>query len=225
MIHIIRRRALTLAILCLGLLGVTSGSALPSLTVTRINLSSMAMARYASSHSLRDLQAAVDALSGTFVFSDLTPNNFIPTRRAIVQAFGPVLKAIEQSYEPNYNPNDRSNTPFFCPPPPAGLVPSGVSDGCIDPNTIRDPNVRAQYVAAMHTNNLKKQRAGHYADVSNIDAQAMATLSASLELLNSVAPEGAGPDFSALDGILQRAGISSARRAQVDAMFYATPQQ
>ena len=45
-------------------------------------------------------------------------------------------------------------------------------------------------------------------------------MKAALDLWRRVEPNGTPADFEALDAILQQAGLSTARRTKIDAMFY-----
>jgi len=197
-------------------------TAVPSLTVQRLNSSSQALNRFQTTHSLNDLQAAVASMDGTIDITQLTPGNFIATRRMLVQGWAQVLKAIEQSYDPTYDPKDRNQQPSDCVVPP--VEPSGRrAHTCGNPNDVLDPGTRAAYIDAIQQNQEKIRRSSHYITVHLLDERAMTTLSMALDLLRSLAPEGAGADFPALDNILQRARISEARRSEIDAMFYARP--
>jgi hypothetical protein len=210
---------------CIGLLAITPDAAVPSATAAHVNASSQDLARFRSSHLLNDLRAAVAALDGTVDIHTLTPNNFITTRRTLVQAWTNVLKVIEQAYDPTFNPEDPNNVPFLCPPvPPAGgrIMPEGTSS-CMNPNDIKDARIRAAYVAAVKENDAKKSRLSYYLEILREDERAMSSLSATLDLLRKIAPEGVGRDFTALDGILQKAGLSQTRRTTIDAMIDGRP--
>ena len=204
-------------LLCVTTLGVTNAVTVPRLTATRIGVSASALQRYASSHSLDDLQAAAEALDGTVDLGAVTPSNFTSTRRALVSAYASVIQAAQAAYDPTFNPNDPKNRLFLTVPQPPG-VPHGYPG--MDPNDIQDPNLRAQYVSAINANKAKAADWVHYHRVQRIDDNAMAGLEVTLRLLNSVAPQGVGPDFSALDQVLQNAGISGLRRAKIDAAIY-----
>jgi hypothetical protein len=178
--------------------------------------------RFKSSHSLEDLKSAVYTMFGATSLDALTPENFVTQRRSLVQAYADILKTIEQSYDPTFDPANRNDLPQNCiaPPREAGghQLPS-----CADPNDLKDPVARATYAAALQANDLKNKRAIRYQQLKNIDDVAMSNLSATLDLLRSVAPDGTGPDFAALDAILRQVGLSDARRTKIDAMFYARP--
>jgi hypothetical protein len=184
-------RLLLCTVLLISLLG--AGSDVPEMTVTRIAQSRADLARYASSHALDDLEAAVADLDGTIDLDDLSGENFTATRRMLVQAWSTALKAVEGAYDPTFDPNDPKNRFPGCMPSPA---PAPVS--C--PDAV---NRRWQY----------------YEQVSRIDRRTAVGLEMSLKLLNSVAPAGYGFDYDALDRILQQSGISKARRAEIDQAF------
>ncbi len=76
----------------------------PATTMEQINASSAALGRYASSQAFSDLSAAVDALDEP-VNVDALKINFDRTREALVQAWGAVIKRIEDAYDPALSPN------------------------------------------------------------------------------------------------------------------------
>ena len=86
--------------------GLTSNATVPMATTSRIGVSAAALSRYAQTHALSDLRSAILGLSGTINPYSLTPQNFSATRRSLVQAWAPVIKAIESAYEPGYDPVD-----------------------------------------------------------------------------------------------------------------------
>jgi hypothetical protein len=191
-------------------------------TDAQIVVALQALQRYDSSGSLSDLASAVSTMDGTVNLDALTPQNFVARRRALVQAWAQILRSIEQSYDPTYNPNDPSNIPQLCVVPPPDTNGNRLP-GCADPNKIQDPAVRAKYLAAIEANKQVTVRWNHYWGLVKLDLRAMRALQMSLQLLQLVAPEGVGSDFSALDAIVQQAGISQARRAKIDGFIYGNP--
>lgn len=177
-------------VLLLSLLGAAGD--VPGMTVTRIAQSRADLARYANSHALGDLEAAVADLDGAIDLDDLSGENFTVTRRMLVQAWSTALEAVESAYDPTFDPNDPKNRfPGCMPSPGAG---SGLAS-CPD-----EINRRWQY----------------YERVSRIGRRAITGLEMSLKLLNSVAPVGYGFDYDALDRILRQSGIGKAQRAEID---------
>jgi hypothetical protein len=191
-------------------------------TDAQIAVALQALQRYDSSGSLSDLTSAVSTMDGTVNLDALTPQNFVARRRALVQAWAQILKSIEQSYDPTYNPNDPSNIPQPCVTPPPDANGARLP-GCSNPNAIQDPSARAKYLAAIEANKQVTQRWNNYWGLVKLDLRAMRVLQMSLQLLQSVAPDGEGADFTALDAIVQQAGISQARRAKIDGFFYQNP--
>lgn len=191
-------------------------------TDAQIAVALQALQRYDSSGSLSDLTSAVSTMDGTVNLDALTPQNFVARRRALVQAWAQILKSIEQSYDPTYNPNDPSNIPQPCVTPPPDANGARLP-GCSNPNVIQDPSARAKYLAAIEANKQVTQRWNNYWGLVKLDLRAMRVLQMSLQLLQSVAPDGEGADFTALDAIVQQAGISQARRAKIDGFFYQNP--
>jgi hypothetical protein len=142
---------------------------------------------------------------------------YASSRRELVQAWATIIKAIEQSYDPSFNPKQRFSCPI--PPPPA----SGQLQPCSDPASISDPTARAQYETALANFKLQLAKARRYQQLVNIEGGAFSGLNMSLKLMSEVAPDGTSPDFAALDSILQQTGLATATRAKIDAMFYAGP--
>jgi hypothetical protein len=210
-------RTLLLTSLVFACFAAASASPTNGPTETGIANATQALGRYASSHSVADLEAAVFAMGGTVDLDTLTPANFISRRRELVQAWATIIKAIEQSYDPSFNPKQRFSCPI--PPPPA----SGQLQPCSDPASISDPTARAQYETALANFKLQLAKARRYQQLVNIEGGAFSGLNMSLKLMSEVAPDGTSPDFAALDSILQQTGLATATRAKIDAMFYAGP--
>ncbi|HEY0396318.1 MAG TPA: hypothetical protein VGD01_17675 [Candidatus Elarobacter sp.] len=189
-----------------GSLTAEGATPMPDEVTAHANTSSRALQAFAHSRSFADLRLAVDEMEAAVNLHALKPETFVAQRRTLVRGWAQVLKAIEQSYDPAYDPNDRNNWPIR---------------GLPDPQTIPDPTERARVAAALAANSEKIRRASYYHDLSVIDLRAQTLLKTSLDLFRKVEPDGTPADFAALDGILQQAGLSSTRRTKIDAMFYA----
>jgi hypothetical protein len=187
----------------------------PDQTDARVASDLQGLQRFSATHSLADLGSTVDVLSSAVDLPTIKRKDYIERRRAIVTAWSQVLRAIEQSYDPTFNPKDPNDLPALClvPPPERSgkQLPS-----CADPKDVQDAQARAAYVAALKANALKAQRANYYHDLRNIDDQAMLALRLNLASFRNA---GALTDTAALDGILQQVGLSAARRATIDKMF------
>ncbi|HTX59168.1 MAG TPA: hypothetical protein VMH02_05770, partial [Verrucomicrobiae bacterium] len=158
--------------------------------------------------TIRTLTSAPDTAT-------IKPKNIVSGRRTIVRAWAQVLRAIERSYDPTFNPNDPRNMPEECLIPPR--EPDGTQEpSCADPNDVRDPKARAAYTEAIRANDLKIERWNNYWSLKDRDDAAMTSLQMQLKLFRE---ESAPPDFAALDRILRQAGLSDARRKEIDAMF------
>jgi hypothetical protein len=173
---------------------------------THVASSSRALQTFTRSHSFADLSSAVDEMEAASNLHALRPDTFVAQRRTYVRGWAQVLKAIEQSYDPAYNPNDPNDRPI---------------SGLPDPQSIPDPNRRATVAALVAANPQKLARASYYHDLLVIDMRAQALLRVTLDQFRKVEPDGTPPDYAALDGILQQAGLSAARRTKIDALFYA----
>jgi hypothetical protein len=168
---------------------------------------------------LADLGAAVDALDGTVQPDAWTASNFVEARRSLARSYATVLKAIEDAYDPTYNPNDTRNLPGLCVPPPrvAGAQP------CMDPKQVADPAARAKYEQAIADNERKKERLAYYMQVKLVDEHAMSDLSATLRVLSKIAPSGIGSDSQALLRIFSAAGITAHRLTGIKGMIEGKP--
>ncbi len=171
-----------------------------------VAVASRAAQAFSRSHSLLDLRPAIDEMVSAGNLPGFKPDTFVAQRRTLVRGWAQVLKAIEQSYDPTYDPNDRNNWPVW---------------GVPDPQYIKDPQTRAAAVAALAANDQKVKRMSYYHDLHVLDRLAQTTLKVELDQLRRLAPDGTDADFAALDAILQQAGLSSALRTKVNAMFYA----
>lgn len=168
-------------------------------------------------NSLSTLQSAIDAMESANYLHALTVENFVAQRRLVVEGWARIIKSIERSYDPAFDPNNARDVPKTCVIPPDGQTCGA------DASSIKDPNARAAYVAELQRNTLNLKRAVYYQRLHAMDMGAMTILQVNLRVFNKIAPEGVGPDFVALDNILRQTGLSNARRSTIDAMFYPVP--
>jgi hypothetical protein len=171
---------------------------------------------YNSTHSFAALESAIETLSNSVDTDKVAPGDYVAFRRTIMQAWSNIMKAIEQSYDPTYDPNNPNDRPNLCVQPPGGISCNA------SPNEIQDPKVRAEYEAALNANALKEQRASHWQHVHLLDELAMSSLQADLQIF---ATARAPSDFAALDAIFRQAGIRSSRMAKIDTMLMAPAPQ
>ncbi len=172
----------------------------------RIASSSEALSRYASSNSFADLETAVESMDGTVALDSLTSFNFVARRRILVNAWARVLKAIELSYDPTYDPNLR----LGCPTPPLGQMP------CADPRGIPDPGARAKYATDLANYHHYIEQTNRYSQLLLLDERAMTSLEVTIAFLREVAPSQTSPDYAALESIVHQAGLSEERQAKID---------
>ena len=183
---------------------------------TSITSAQQHLERFKASTSLDELHAAVLAMLSSSDIDALTPVNFIQKRREIVSEWAEILAAIEHRYG-DLAPSSPNEVLFICAPPPPGY-PS-----CAAPSTVSDPAERATYLSAISLNSAKMRKARDYQRLRMIDALAMLAMGKTLQVFRDDAPDTATPDFTALDAIIQRAGITQGRRSLLDAMFYPDP--
>lgn len=194
----------------------TAASATPvnDETEARVAVSLQDLQRFNGSRSLDDLNTTITSLLSAVNISQIRPANYVARRRTVVQAWAQVLEAIEKSYDPAFDPKNPNDVPAIC------LIPPREDDGrqmpsCADPRDVRDPKARAAYVAALKDNALRTRRANYYGRLRLLDEDAMSSLEANLRVFSTVAPR----DSAALDEILLKAGLSNARRTQIDALL------
>jgi hypothetical protein len=179
----------------------------------RISAAQEALVRYKATHSLEDLRSVVSTMGGTVNIRELTPENLILERRNLVRAWAQILKAIEQSYDPTFDPNER----LACPEPPAA---QGIQlPPCVSPAAVNNPAARAAYLAELNKYYGYVRRVSYYRQLRNVDDWAMLSLRMSLDLYRQVAPKGVSADFDALDTILQQAALGGARRSRIEQML------
>lgn len=169
---------------------------------------------YLNSHSLVDLQDAATSMQSALSLNQITAQNFIQERRTFVQGWANVLHSVENAYDPTFDPNLH----MHCPVPAGGAL-----QPCADPKYISDVGARAAYMAELNAYSQFLNKRQLYIRLEIIDRGAMNYLEGGLDLLRKVAPDGTPSDFTALDAILQNAGLSTARRDAIDATFYARP--
>ncbi len=183
--------------------GATSAAQAADQSQTRVATALQYLQRFKALKSADELQYAVSEMDGTIGVATLTPSNFVARRRFLVRAWANILKGIEQSYDPTYDPNNPNNEfSWTCTPSRPGAIQP--------PNSCNDTQ-------AQQINRQKANRAGYYVKVQRLDLRAMSGLEASLAVLRNIAPRGTPTDFAALDGILREAGISAQRRTKIDA--------
>jgi len=190
----------------IGLLTATNNAAaIPARTLQYEQLALDDLALYKKSHSFQDkilyLKDARSHTQSSWTFRSLTPQNYIATRRLIVRMWARVLRAIEDTYDPTYDPND----------PKQIVVRYSGPVGCcgIDAKVIEE-------------NNRRIARWNQWGELRNLDSGAMVGLRMMLEAFNTWSPPGIGNDDKALEKIIRDAGITPKRQVEIDAMFSLT---
>jgi hypothetical protein len=168
---------------------------------------------FESAHSFTELNDAITSLytSLNLAQGGIVPANYVARRRTYVQAWAQILKTIEQSYDPTFDPKNPVDLPSICL-----MSPQATSPTCFDYKSIKDPVARTKMIAAIQANNVKREKAAYWTHLVLADQDAMASLDMQLKEFRTA---GAPPDIRALDAIILQAGISDARRAKLDAMF------
>jgi len=190
-------------------------------TEARVANAMQTLDRYNKTHSPVDLEAAIRGLLSSLNLTSIDPKNYIARRRTLVEGWARILHAIEQSYDPTFNPNNPDDLPERCVTPPR--EPDGRNaPSCSDPRDVHDPKARAEYIEALQKNDEKVRRVSYYHDLHNIDDEAMASLEMQLRAFSAVK---APPDSLVLDNILQEAGINNSRRTEIDGWLRAPTTQ
>ncbi len=191
--------------LAAGFGGAVSATPTSDLVATRTASAMYALQTYQTSRSLDDLRSAIEKMRTASNFRFLTVQNFIVQRRTVVSGWLQILKAIDSAYDPSFDPADRKNFLIW---------------DC-HPWNMQDPKEESLANLELEENQQKTKRWSYYHEVYDLDRHATTLLSMILEEFRSLAPEGTPSDFAALHGIVQRAGLSAARRTAIDAMFHA----
>jgi len=212
---VLNARYLATAILVLIAFGSTNISPAAAQTADvlqrHVTASQEALNRYSASHSLQDLYSAVSLMGGSVSLHELTPQNLIEKRRVLVSNWAQIISKIETSYDPTFDPRSR----FSCPAPPRES--NGIQlPACVRPTAVSDTGARAKYETDLATFQKQLAKAAYYQRLHNIDLWAMSSLHATLNVFADVSPKSVSSDYAALDNILQKAGISNARRVIIE---------
>ncbi|HTU69112.1 MAG TPA: hypothetical protein VMF11_02235 [Candidatus Baltobacteraceae bacterium] len=179
----------------------------------RVAASMQDLQRFRTGHSFSDLQGAITTLFSFGDIKSIAPADYVARRRSLVQAWAQILKVIEESYDPTYDPHDPNDVPFDCL-----IAPGATSPTCFDYQNIKDPKARADFIAAIKANGAKARKALYYSRLWNLDELAMGSLKMDLQIFSGA---GAPPDVAALDAIIQQAGLSESRQTAIHAMLAA----
>jgi len=157
------------------------------------------------SGSLNELRSVIDTLIETANVTGLPHDELNSDRLVIAKAWVAVLKRIEASYGPAFDPYDGKNQPMSCVPPP--IESDGTQlRGCVSPGDIKDEKARAEYLLALDRNKAKEQRMQRWIEVHELDDLAMTYFEVTLKLFRDVV----GPD-PRVSRIVQAGGLSPAR--------------
>ncbi|HEY0395113.1 MAG TPA: hypothetical protein VGD01_11525 [Candidatus Elarobacter sp.] len=165
-----------------------------------------AVQAFSRTHSTEDLRTAVFEMLAAGNLNGLKPSTFVAQRRTLIRGWAELFKAIDDAYDPTYDPDDPKNLP-------ARNLP--------DPRDIPDQKLRAEIAAEVAANPQKIARRAHYFDLYRVDMLAQNSLKMQWDQLRRVEPDGTDADFAALDRILQQTALNTARRTKINAMFYA----
>ncbi|HTU69312.1 MAG TPA: hypothetical protein VMF11_03240 [Candidatus Baltobacteraceae bacterium] len=179
----------------------------------RVSSSMQDLQRFKAEHSFSDLENAINTLYSFGDIRSIAPANYVARRRSLVEAWAQILKTIEESYDPTYNPHDLNDLYNDCLTAPQATTPT-----CFDYQDIKDPKARADFITAIKANAVKAQKGLYYTRLRSLDDDAMTSLKVDLQIFSAA---GAPPDGAALDAIIQQAGLSKSRQTAVDAMVAA----
>jgi hypothetical protein len=224
--HVARpiQRIVTVALVCAFTLAVGTAPSygVRDASTKRATEALQELQRFKSSHSFKDLEAAIATMQSAFEGYTFASEDFYALRRALVWNWAQILKVVQDSYDPTFNPANRNDVPSIHLIPPMEANGTQLSSG-VDPRDIQDPKARAIYVAELGENAAKRKRLDAYLSLENVDDEAKASLEVSLDLLRTMAPEGATPDAAALDSILRKAGLKDATRRELYPFFLLAP--
>ncbi|MGB6987229.1 MAG: hypothetical protein WBD74_14755 [Candidatus Aquilonibacter sp.] len=143
----------------------------------RLSVSAQDLQRFKKSGSLDDLRTTIYAMQAALNTDSLTPQNFVASRRLLVQGWANTLAAVEKSYDPTFNPS----LTLACPIPPGGGLPP-----CADPSTIANAAKRAEYTSELTKFHSYLDQNARYQKLVLLDELAMTSLKMSLDLLRQV---------------------------------------
>ncbi|HET9394296.1 MAG TPA: hypothetical protein VFO29_12340 [Candidatus Rubrimentiphilum sp.] len=170
---------------------------------------------YRRSRALDDLRTAIYAMQGTLDVHLFRVGAFTLKRRTFVSGWAQVLRAIEDAYDPKFDPDKR------LPCPQLRLDNRAMSvliPGYCDLTRTQEQNAA---VRAKELQDLERYRVSYedYRKVKQLDDLSTSIFETSLDLLGKVAPCGAPSDYAALDRIFVESGISDSRRIKIEAML------
>jgi hypothetical protein len=190
---------------------------LPPDMLKQINQATNLLAGFQKSKSVDQLERALRTVEGMpFPGIDKTVEPAV-ARRAEAKMWLTLLAAIEQSIDTNYDVNNPTNWAAvnLIPPPTAeGMrYPSGVN-----PKDIKEPEIRAQYEAALKLNDEKIVRANFQTGVRNIELLAVLDVERFFSTYYTTSKE----DQSEVENLLHQAKLSPERTQKLKALFEPT---
>jgi hypothetical protein len=172
------------------------------------------LAIYRRSRSLEDLQSAMYAMEHSLNVLLFRADAFTLQRRTFVSGWAQVLRAIDDAYDPKFDPDKRLPCPSLWPKDRAAsiLIPFYCGPA---------PEPQTDSVRNKELQDMERYRISYenYRQVKQLDALAMTIFEGSLEILGRVAPHGAPADYIALDRLFLRSRISESRRIVIEAML------
>ncbi|HEY7393090.1 MAG TPA: hypothetical protein VH640_31510 [Bryobacteraceae bacterium] len=154
------------------------------------------------------LQNAVESMESVSIGGN-GPERIEARQQALTMWFT-ILAAIDKELDPNFNPDDAPPESVRPRSSGAAVYPSG-----IDPNSIPDPEVRAEYEAALEENERKVERYRLQIRLRRIDPRATSDVERSLIRHYTTS----AVDQDELDGLIKSAKLSGARQKQLKVLF------
>jgi len=119
------KRVVTVSLLCAFTIaaGNAPGSGVGETSAMRAGEALQLLQRFKASHSYKDLEAAIVTMRSAFEGSTFASEDFSSLRRALVRNWMQILKVIQDSYDPTFDPANPNDMPFMC------LIPPVEADG------------------------------------------------------------------------------------------------
>jgi F5/8 type C domain len=197
-------------------IGVISAGENTDLMTNQINQANALLAEFEKTKSIDQLEHALRAVER------IPPpgvDKAVPwpvARRELTQMWLKFLATMDQNLDPNFDVNNPTNWAAveLAPPGAGGLrYPSGV-----DPNDIKEPEVRAQYEAELKENAAKAARELFQTRLRNIDQLANIDIERLLRDNYTTSKK----DQSELKDLMKQAKLSPARVQKIKALFEST---
>jgi hypothetical protein len=175
--------------------------------VELIQAARAAVVKYDESRNLDLLREAGEKLEGVDLLEIKAPDQRQEARLQTLVTWMVILARVDAAKDPNFDPDDMPVTKVM-PPPKSGEP--GYMPG-VDPNQIRDPEQRAEYLRAIQENRNKMDRGRLQLSVQALDIEVTEGASRFIKRFYTMAPV----DRQELLRTLDQSGIGPQRQQAI----------